>query len=42
MADANRDDLQRRRASAVKTAWILGVVAALIFAGFILTGITGR
>ena len=41
-AAMNQDDLQHKRARAVRTAWVLAVVAAAIFVGFILTGITGR
>jgi hypothetical protein len=40
--DLQKDDLPQRRSRAVKTAWILGVVAATIFTVFILTGVIGR
>jgi hypothetical protein len=33
---------QRKRAQAVKTAWILGFIALAIFAAFILAAVTGR
>jgi len=37
------DDLQRRkRARAVKTAWVLGLIAFTIFAVFIGAAVTGR
>lgn len=44
MINANRDhdELKQRRAAARRTAWILGLVALLIFSIFMLTGITGR
>jgi hypothetical protein len=35
------DDMQARRSRAVKTAWVLAVVAALIFIAFILSGVLG-
>jgi len=36
------DDIQRRRASAVRTALILGIIALAIFATFIGSAIIGR
>jgi uncharacterized membrane protein YoaK (UPF0700 family) len=33
---------QRKRARAVKTAWILGFIAFAIFAAFIGAAVTGR
>jgi hypothetical protein len=33
---------QRKRARAVKTAWILGLIAFAIFAAFIGAAVTGR
>jgi hypothetical protein len=33
---------QRKRAKAVKTAWILGFIAFAIFAAFIGAAVTGR
>ena len=35
-------ELQRKRAKAVKTAWILGFIAVAIFATFIGSAIIGR
>ncbi len=32
--------LQRRRAH--RTAWVVGAVAVLVYAGFILSGVIGR
>lgn len=34
-------DLKERRARAVRTAWVLAVVAAAIFIAFILSGVLG-
>ena len=36
------DDLNRRRARALRTAWLLAALAASIFAAFVLTGVVGR
>jgi hypothetical protein len=36
------DELRRKRAQAVKTAWVLGTIALLIFATFIGSAIIGR
>jgi hypothetical protein len=36
------NELQRKRAKAVKTAWILGIIAVAIFATFIGSAIIGR
>jgi hypothetical protein len=36
------DELLRRRKAARRTAWILALVALLIFSLFIFTGVTGR
>jgi hypothetical protein len=36
------DELRRKRAGAVKTAWVLGAIALLIFATFIGSAIIGR
>ena len=38
----NPDDIQQKRASAVKTAWVLGIIAVAIFATFIGSAIIGR
>jgi hypothetical protein len=35
-------ELRQKRAQAVKTAWVLGIIAAAIFATFIGTAIIGR
>lgn len=35
-------ELRQKRAQAVKTAWILGIIAASIFAAFIGSAILGR
>jgi len=39
MVDADRDEVAERRSRAVKTAWLLGAVAALVFVVFILSGV---
>jgi hypothetical protein len=36
------DELRQKRAMAVKTAWILGIIAAAIFATFIGSAFIGR
>ncbi|UYB52825.1 MULTISPECIES: hypothetical protein [Xanthomonas] len=36
------DDLALRRKRAVRTALVVGAVALLIYAGFILSGVLGR
>jgi len=38
----NRDDINTRRSRAVKTAWLLGLVAAMIFVAFVLSGVLGH
>ena len=35
-------ELQRKRANAVKTAWVLGIIAVAIFATFIGSAVIGR
>lgn len=35
------NDINHRRGRAVKTAWLLGAVALLIFIAFILSGVLG-
>lgn len=35
----HRDQLKARRSQAVKTAWLLAAIAALIFIAFILSGV---
>ena len=37
----NRDEIKDRRNRAVKTAWVLALVAATIFIAFILSGVFG-
>jgi len=39
MVEADRDDVAARRRRAVRTAWLLGAVAALVFVLFILSGV---
>ena len=36
------DELQTKRANAVKTAWVLGIIAMAIFATFIGSAVIGR
>jgi hypothetical protein len=36
------DELRLKRAQAVKTAWVLGIIAMAIFATFIGSAIIGR
>jgi len=38
----NPDELRQKRAQAVKTAWILGIIAVAIFATFIGSAVIGR
>ena len=38
----SREDLANRRSRAVKTAWLLGLVAAMIFVAFVLSGVLGH
>jgi hypothetical protein len=40
--DHQSHELQRKRARAVKTAWVLGIIAVAIFATFIGSAIIGR
>jgi len=39
MEPARRDEIAARRSRAVRTAWVLALVAALIFIAFILSGV---
>ena len=39
---ANRDDLDARRTSARRTAWIVGGLAVLVYVVFLLMGVLGR
>ena len=41
MAGIEDEDIQERRKQAVKTAWLLAFVAAVIFVAFILSGVLG-
>jgi len=36
-----QNNIEERRRRAVKTAWVLALVAALIFIAFILSGVLG-
>jgi len=38
---ASRDEIKMRRRRAVKTAWLLALIAAIIFTAFILSGVLG-
>ena len=38
---AGREDIKAQRKRAVKTAWVLAIIAALIFAAFVLSGVLG-
>ena len=40
--DLQSQELQRKQARAVKTAWILGFIALAIFATFIGSAVLGR
>lgn len=35
-------DLRQQRTNAVRTAWVLAIVAILIFAAFVLSGLFGE
>jgi len=37
-----RDQISRQRAQAVKTAWIVGIIAVLIFATFVGSAVIGH
>jgi hypothetical protein len=39
MAQPGREEIEARRSRAVRTAWLLAAIAAVIFAGFILSGV---
>ncbi len=39
MAGIEDEDIQERRKRAVRTAWLLAFVAAVIFVAFILSGV---
>jgi hypothetical protein len=42
MKDIDQDELRRKRAQAVKTAAVLGIIALAIFAAFIASAVIGR
>jgi hypothetical protein len=42
MGSNERGDIDARRSRAVKTALLLGLVAAMIFVAFVLSGVIGR
>jgi hypothetical protein len=43
MSDHSKPDLiSRQRAQAVKTAWVLGIIALVIFATFVGSAVIGR
>jgi len=39
VANGQRDQLKSQRSRAVKTAWLLAAIAALIFIAFVLSGV---
>ena len=39
---AESQSIQQRRSRAVKTAWVLAIVAGMIFVAFILSGVLGN
>jgi len=39
METGQRDEIAERRSRAVRTAWVLAAVAALIFTAFVLSGV---
>jgi hypothetical protein len=41
METVNERDLREQRKQAVKTAWVLAAIAALIFLAFIFSGVQG-
>ena len=41
MEMVNQGDIKEQRRRAVKTAWVLAAVAALIFIAFVLSGVLG-
>ena len=41
MEMTERDDISERRVRAVRTAWMLAVIAAAIFTAFVLSGVLG-
>jgi hypothetical protein len=41
METVDQQDIKERRNRAVKTAWVLAAIAAMIFISFILSGVLG-
>jgi len=41
MEMASPDDMKNRRSRVLKTAWLLALVAVMIFIAFILSGVLG-
>ena len=41
MEMASQNDIKEQRRQAVKTAWVLAAIAALIFIAFVLSGVLG-
>ncbi len=41
MEIVNQDEIKERRRRAMKTAWVLAAVAALIFIAFVRSGVLG-
>ncbi|MFO7339257.1 hypothetical protein [Pseudoxanthomonas taiwanensis] len=41
-APRDNHDLAQRRKGAVRTAWVVGAIALLVYVGFILSGVLGR
>jgi len=40
--NSQRDQISRQREKAAKTAWIVGIIAALIFATFVGSAVIGH
>jgi len=38
---SKRSDIEEQRSRAVKTAWLLALIATLIFIAFVLSGVLG-
>ena len=41
MEMAGQDNFRNQRKQAVRTAWVLAIIAALIFIAFVLSGVLG-
>jgi hypothetical protein len=39
MGTMSQDEIAERRSRAVRTAWVLGAIAALVFIAFVLSGV---